>query len=52
MPIESIVLHILKLDKERGSLIYDFDKVLPENRERYEAIQKELCEIDERYNSG
>ena len=46
-PPESIVLRILKLDKERASLIYDWDKVLPENRARYEEIQKELLEFDE-----
>jgi len=48
----SIVDHILNLDKERKSLVYDWDKVKPENRKRFEEIQKELCEIDEMYISG
>lgn len=42
----SLIQNILKLKEERESLIYDFDKVLPENRARYEEIQKELMKIE------
>lgn len=48
----SIVNHILNLDAERKSLIYDFDKVKTENRTRFEEIQKELTEIEVRYING
>ena len=47
---KSIVMKILRLDAERRSYLYDHDKVKPENRERYDAIQKELMDIEEIYN--
>lgn len=47
----SITAHIFRLYEQRKSLIYDWDKILPENRERFEAIQKELCDIDEKWMS-
>lgn len=43
---KSIVLRILELDAERKSLIYDFDKILPANRQKYEEIQHELAWIE------
>lgn len=39
-----------KLCKERASLIYDFDKVKPENQARYYEIQAELLKIEARNN--
>jgi hypothetical protein len=34
------------LREKRKSLIYDFDKVHPENRKRYEEIQARLLELE------
>lgn len=36
-----------KLLEERASLIYDFDKVKPENKALYEEIQKELMRLED-----
>lgn len=47
MESESIISRIMRLNEERKSYIYDWDKILPENRIRFEEIQKELCEIEE-----
>ena len=43
--------HDLKsmLLQERASLLYDFDKVRPENRERYEYIQRELRNLEREF---
>lgn len=41
---ESLVSRIIRLDQERRSYIYDWDKVLPENRKRFDEIQRELMD--------
>lgn len=35
------------LMKERAALIYSWDKVAPEDRKRYNEIQKELRELED-----
>lgn len=37
---------INELYEERKSLIYDFDKVKPENKKRYDEIQEELLKLE------
>ena len=42
-----VILERYDLEQERKALIYDFDKVKPENRARYDEIQKRLAELED-----
>lgn len=46
---ESPVLEILRLDRERRSLIYEREKVSPANRARFEEIQRKLADFESRF---